>query len=98
MKSKKKYSKIIVVDSDTLTKGFSSHINESGDDPVENADNFFEGSDEELLLQNSFAPGRIKMDNLMDGAKPTAKNAHWRNSFLGFLSFLRRNKGTDRII
>ena len=98
MKRKKQHFKVIVVDSETLMKGFSSHINRSGTDPIENVDDFFEGSDEELLLQNSFAPGRIKMDNLMNGAKPTAKNAHWRNSFLGFLSFLRKNKGTDRII
>ena len=67
MKRKKQHFKVIVVDSETLMKGFFSHINESGTDPVENADNFFERSDEELLLQNSFAPGRIKMDNLMDG-------------------------------
>lgn len=98
MKQKKQYFKVIVVDSETLMKGFSSYINESGTDPVENADIVLGRSDEELLLQNSFSPGRIKIDNLMDGAKPIAKNAHWRNSFLGFLSFLRRDKGTDRII
>lgn len=96
MGPKKEFTKVIVIDANTVIEGFSVRFEESDSSTLDSSEIFYHQADEDLFRGTGFSPGRINHVNLTSSIKWVTKNTRWQNFYLELRLLSQKKKAFDR--